>query len=89
MELSDKDHVATEDDEYIKLTDRSYNLYIHECFEGQPEKLLPLIIYQLPIVNYGDIASYEDSEVFGSALMQMDQDDYYQVICDLADSISG
>ncbi len=79
----------SEDSDYIKPTDRSYDFYVHECFEGQQEKLLPLIMYHLTTVNYGDIATYEDSEVFASALMQMTQDDYYELVCDLADSIPG
>jgi hypothetical protein len=43
----------------------------------------------LPTVNYGDIATYEDAEVFASALMQMEQDNYYQLVCDLTDAIPG
>lgn len=87
MHLSDPDHQPVEDDDYIKPAERSYDFIIHEHFEGQPEKLLPLVLYHLPAVNYGDIATYEDSEVFGSALLQMTQDDYYRLVCDLADSI--
>jgi len=88
MKLSDQEHQPDEDDDYIKPIERSYDFFVHECFAGQPDKLLPLILYHLPAVNYGDIATYEDSEVFASALMQMAQDDYYQLVCDLADSIT-
>jgi len=87
MNLSVKNHRHEDDDDYIKPTDRSYNFFVHECFEGQPDKLLPLILYHLPSVNYGDIATYEDSEIFASALLQMSQDDYYHLVCNLADSI--
>ncbi len=89
MTLSDQSHQPDEYDDYIKPADRSYDFIVHEYFEGQPDKLLPLILYHLPIVNYGDIATYEDAEVFASALMQMEQDDYYQLVCDLADNIPG
>ncbi len=85
--LSDQGHQPDEDDDYLKQADRRYDFIVHEYFEGQPDKLVPLILYHLPIVNYGDIATYEDAEVFASALMQMEQDDYYQLVCDLADSI--
>jgi len=88
MKLSTQEQ-QSEDSDYIKQADRSYDFYVHECFEGQPDKLLPLILYHLPSVNYGDIATFEDSEVFASALLQMSQDDYYQLVCDLADSIPG
>lgn len=87
MHLTDRNHQPDEDDDYIKPADRRYDFIVHEHFEGQPEKLLPIILYHLPAVNYGDIATYEDSEVFGSALLQMTQDDYYHLVCDIADSI--
>ena len=87
MTVSDQGHQADEDSEYVKPVERSYDFIVHEYFEGQPDKLLPLILYHLPTVNYGDIATYEDAEVFASALMKMEQDDYYQLVCDLADAI--
>ncbi len=86
VNLSEQEH-KSEDSEYVKQVDRSYDFYVHEYFQEQPDKLLPLILYHLPTVNYGDIATYEDSEVFASALLQMPQDDYYQLVCELADSI--
>ncbi len=89
MNMSEQNHQPEEDDDYIKQAERSYDFFVHECFEGQPDKLLPLILYHLPSVNYGEIATFEDSEVFASALLQMSQDDYYQLVCDLADSIPG
>jgi hypothetical protein len=78
-----------EDDDsyYIKPPDQSYEIVIHEYFKDQPEKLLPLILYQLPIVNYGNVVTYEDSEVFGASMMEISQEDYYQLVCDLVDSI--
>ncbi|MCP4431811.1 MAG: hypothetical protein GY806_12595 [Gammaproteobacteria bacterium] len=89
MVLADPNRQTDEDDEYIKQADRRYDFIVHEYFEGQPEKLVPLILYHLPTVNYGDIAIYEDAEVFASALLQMERDDYYQLVCDLVDSIPG
>ena len=85
--MSDAERQADEDDEYVKPVDRSYEMIIHEHFKDQPEKLLPLVLYQLPIVNYGDVVTFEDSEVFGSEMMGMPQDDYYELICALVDSI--
>ncbi len=85
--FSDQGHQPDEDDDYVKQADRSYDFIVHEHFKGQPDKLIPLILYHLPTVNYGDIATYEDAEVFASAVMQMEQDDYYQLVCDLVDAI--
>ncbi len=89
MTLANPNRQPDEDDEYIKQADRHYDFIVHEHFEGQPEKLTPLILYHLPTVNYGDIATYEDAEVFGAALLQIEQDDYYQLVCDLVDGIPG
>ncbi len=85
--FSDQGRRPDEDSEYTKPADRSYDFIVHEHFKGQPQQLVPLILYHLPVVNYGDIATCEDSEVFASALLQMEQDEYYQLVCDLADSI--
>ncbi|MCP4487200.1 MAG: hypothetical protein GY820_07770 [Gammaproteobacteria bacterium] len=87
MILADPNREPDDDDEYIKQADRHYDFIVHQYFKGQPEKLAPLIMYHLPTVNYGDIATYEDAEVFAAALLQMDQDDYYQLVCDLVDGI--
>ncbi len=87
MTLSDRGDQPDEDDDYVKQADRRYDFVVHGYFEDKPDKLVPLILYHLPVVNYGDIATYEDAEVFASALMQMEQDDYYQLVCDLVDSI--
>ncbi len=89
MILADRNRQPGEDDDYIKQADRHYDFIVHEYFEGQPEKLVPLVLYHIPTVNYGDIATYEDAEVFASALLQMEQDGYYQLVCDLVDGIPG
>ncbi len=87
MRLLDGERQPHEDDDYRKQVDRSFDLILHEQFEGEPDKLLPLILYHLPAVNYGDIATFEDSEVFGSAMMQIPPDEYYQLVCELADTL--
>ncbi len=85
--LQDSNQPPNEDDDYIRPVDRRYEIIVHEHFKGQPEKLLPLLLYQLPIVNYGDIVTFEDSEVFGSEIMGLSKDDYYKLVCSLVDSI--
>ncbi len=87
VSFSNQGHRPDEDDDYVKQADRSYDFIVHEHFKGQPDELIPLILYHLPTVNYGDIATYEDAEVFASAVMQMEQDIYYQLVCDLVDAI--
>ena len=64
-----------------------FTLFLHPQFEGKLEVLPMLIGYQLVRINYGDVASHEEAEIFGSALCAMDCDAYYEKICGLADSI--
>lgn len=62
---------------------------IHPHFEQQPEAWPLLIAYHIPSINYGDIVSQEDAEHFGSTLVGLGSETYYQALCELADSIPG
>ncbi len=62
-------------------------LCIHPCFEQQPEAWPLLIAYHIPSINYGEIVSHEEAEHFGATLLGLDVEDYYQALCELADSI--
>lgn len=64
-----------------------YIIYIHEFFKSRPGDLAALVFYHIVTVNYGDFATYNEAEEFGSAALGMDKDTYYQYICRLADSI--
>jgi hypothetical protein len=62
-------------------------LFIHPTFEHRRDLWPLLIAYHLPPVNYGDIADAADCELFGAAMLGLEVDDYYSVLCDAADSI--
>jgi len=66
---------------------QGFCLFLHPMFESMPEELPALIAYHIPPINYGDIASPEDCEAFGAALLGMDVEDYYERLCALADSV--
>ena len=40
-----------------------------------------------PGINYGDIATHEEAELFGATLLGLDQEHYYATLCKLADSL--
>ncbi len=65
-----------------------YVIYLHEHFRDRPEVLPALVLYQSVLVNYGDLATAYDAEIFGSGVLGMDQDEYYELIVDLTDSIA-
>lgn len=60
-------------------------LFVHPAFEHTPEAWPPLIAYHIVRINYGDIASHEEAELFGATLLGIDVDEYYERLCNLAD----
>ena len=62
-------------------------LFIHPHFENQPELLPRLIAYHVVDINYGEMATSSDAEVFGATLLGMEVAEYYQALCAAVDSI--
>ncbi|MHC4990559.1 MAG: hypothetical protein ACYTGC_06220 [Planctomycetota bacterium] len=74
----------------LSLGDRpedGFCLVIHPHFEHQRENLPLLLAYHIPDINYGEIVTAADAELFGATLLGLDVDAYYQALCELADSI--
>lgn len=61
-------------------------LYIHPMFELVDELLPLLIAYYIPTINYGEVASHIEAELFGSTLLNIDREEYYKILCSVADS---
>jgi len=66
---------------------KGYCLFIHPWFEAQSDAWPILIAYHIPSINYGEIASHVESELFGATLLGLDTETYYQALCELTDSI--
>jgi len=66
-----------------------YVISVHECFRDREDVLPALVLYQSVIVNYGDLATAADAEIFGAGVLGMDRDEYYALMCDLNDSIQA
>ncbi len=62
-------------------------IFLHEYFLRRPGDIASALLYHLVLVNYGDIATREEAELFGATAMGMEQEDYYQSLCRLADQI--
>lgn len=64
-----------------------YCLFIHPALRAEPE-LLPLVIaYYIPSINYGEVVTREEAELFGATLLGLDPDTYYEAMCEIADSL--
>jgi hypothetical protein len=66
-----------------------FKIYVHPFFSLQLERVPHMVLYQLVRVNYGEFASPDDAEVFGASALGLSRDAYYEMLCQLADEISG
>jgi hypothetical protein len=66
-----------------------FTLHVHPLYATQLPAVPYLVLYQLVLVNYGEFASPEDAETFGSHALGLDRETYYQTLCELADQLEG
>ena len=66
---------------------RGFCILLHPAFESRRDHWPLLIAYHIPPINYGDIASSDDCELFGATLLGLDVQTYYETLCTLADSV--
>lgn len=64
-----------------------YVIFVHEYFKTRRGDLPAAVFYHLVTVNYGDFATPDEAEEFGSAALGLDKEYYYQYLCRLADQI--
>ena len=64
-------------------------IHVHPVFIGQEDVIPLLVAYQLVTVNYGEIAGPEAAEAFGAALCGLEIEEYYQTLCQIADSLGS
>ncbi len=64
-----------------------FRLVVHPSLRDRPEDLPLAVAYHIPPINYGDIASPDDCELFGAALLGLEREAYYQRLCALADAL--
>lgn len=70
-----------------ELPREGYCIFVHPRFERQRDLWPVVIAYHLPTINYGDIASSDDCELFGATLLGLDVEDYYNQLCALSDEL--
>lgn len=65
-----------------------FTIYVHPFYASQPDRIPCLVLYQLVAVNYGEFASADDAETFGAGVLGLTKDEYYRIVCELADEIA-
>jgi len=68
--------------------DAGFTIFVHPLLLLQLERVPPLVLYQLVLVNYGDFVSADDAETFGANALGCSKDDYYRGLCEMADEIA-
>ena len=66
-----------------------FTLVVHPWFEERWDVVPLLALYHVVSINYLDVATHEEAELYGSTLLDLDREDYYARLCELADSIPG
>lgn len=64
-------------------------LFVHPSFENEDDLIPLLIAYYIPSVNYGDVVSHVEAELFGATLLGIAADEYYATLCSVADSLAS
>ncbi|MCP3978874.1 MAG: hypothetical protein GY716_06025 [bacterium] len=67
--------------------EQGFHLIVHPAFAERHDVLPLLVAYQLVRINYGEIVTHEEAELFGAKLLGLDPDDYYRTLCELVDGI--
>jgi len=62
-------------------------IFIHDYYRDREDVLPALLLYQSVIVNYGDLATSHDAEVFGAGVLGMDREAYYELVCNACDEL--
>jgi len=69
--------------------EEGFRICVHPHFASQPGRVVYLVLYQLVQVNYGEFVSARDAETFGASALGLSNDEYYRILCELADEIGG
>jgi len=66
-----------------------FTLAVHPHFAAEPEALPYLVAYHIPSINYLDVVTNREAELFGAALLGLEVEEYYQRVCAWADRIAS
>lgn len=62
-------------------------LYLRPALRDHPDGVVLAVAYMIPAINYGDLVSDDHCLRFGATLLGMMEVEFYQVLCQLADTV--
>jgi hypothetical protein len=65
-----------------------FALIVHPSLRDRPRDLVLAAVYHLVAINYPEVATSEEAELFGSTLLELDREEYYSRLCALADEFA-
>lgn len=66
-----------------------FELLVHPLFEASRDSWAPLMLYHIPVINYGEIVGPHECELFGATVLGTTVQEYYRRLCDLADTLES
>jgi hypothetical protein len=69
--------------------EEGFIIYLHPQYANQLARVPYLVLHQLVLINYGDSATADDAETFGSLALGLSKEAYYRALCELSGQISG
>jgi hypothetical protein len=70
-----------------ELPEQGFTMYVHPAFATNRDEAVAIVLYQLVVVNYGEFAAADEAESFGAAALGIGRDDYYAMLCEVADRV--
>lgn len=72
-----------------EVPEDGFTIYVHPIYSEDLSRVAWLVLYQLVAVNYGQFASSAEAEVFGASVLGLEPEEYYQVLCAMADQLGS
>ena len=69
--------------------EQGFTIYLHPWYASQLSRVPYLVLHQLALINYGESATLDDAEIFGSLALGLSKEDYYRALCELSGQIGG
>src|SRR3989338_5467417 len=66
---------------------QGFVIYVHEHFRNRINDVPAMVLYHLVAVNYCAAATGDEAELFGATVLGIKKEDYYRLLCALADQI--